>query len=79
MRLQTGIFAVHRDTHAGGLQRLGEDNRGELATLVAVEDLWLAVAIQRFLERVDAEFGLHGFDSRQAGTFRLHQSMMAMR
>ena len=54
--------AVHGDANAGGLERVGKGEAGELAALIRVEDVRSAV-----------------FDSRQARTLRLAQSMMDTR
>ena len=50
-----GALAVHADRDLGGLQHLGEVGRGELAALVRVEDLGLAVPGERLLQGLDAE------------------------
>ncbi len=46
---------VHGDGDLGVLQHLDEVEAGELAALVGVEDVGLAVAGQRFLDGLDAE------------------------
>src|SRR3990172_4963064 len=46
-------LAVHAYAHALGLQRLGEVIGGELAALVGVEDLGVAVARERLLQGLD--------------------------
>src|SRR6201998_883088 len=51
--------AVHRDADAGGLQPAGKLSAGELAPLVGVEDLRLAEASQRVLQRRKAERDVH--------------------
>ena len=40
-------------------QHAGESHAGKLAALVGVENLWLAVARERFLQRLDAKVGVH--------------------
>ncbi len=52
--------AIHGDRHAGVLEHIGEVGAGELAALVGVEDLRLAGCGQRFVQRLDAEPGVHG-------------------
>ena len=52
-------FAIHADADAARLERAGERQTGELAALVGVEDLGLAVAIKGFFQRLDAEIGIH--------------------
>ena len=51
---------IHRDAHAGILKALRPGPGGELASLIGVEDLRRPVALQRFLQGVDAELCLHG-------------------
>ena len=52
--------AVHRDMDTGRPQAAGEGEAGELAALIGIEDLRLAVAGQRLLERLDAKAGVQG-------------------
>lgn len=52
--------AVHRYSHAGLLQRVGEVIAGELTPLVGVEDLRRSVTRQRLLQSLDAEVRVHG-------------------
>ncbi len=47
--------AVHRDRDAGVREHIGEVCAGELATLVGVEDLGLAVAGQCLSQGLDAD------------------------
>src|SRR5208283_5113116 len=54
-----GALAVHADGDAVLLKDAGERLAGELAALVAVENLGPAVFPDRLLERLDAEAGLH--------------------
>ena len=70
---------VHRDADAGVAQAPGEDEAGELAALIGIEYLRRAVARQGLLQRVRAETRVSVFDSRQARTKRLAQSMTATR
>ena len=51
--------AVHGDADAGVLQRRREGKAGELAPLIRVEDVGLAVAGNRLFKRCDAEVGIH--------------------
>src|SRR5271166_2508600 len=50
---------VHRDAHASLEQRAGEGGGGELAALVGVENLRLAVSGQGFFQRSQAKRGVH--------------------
>ena len=52
--------AVHGDRDAGVLEHIGEVKAGELAALVGIEDLRLAVSGQRLLQGLDAEPRIHG-------------------
>src|SRR5271157_1540365 len=52
-------LAVHADGDPVLLEDAGERLAGELAALVAVENLGLAVFAEGLLERLDAEAGLH--------------------
>src|ERR1043166_2192500 len=52
-------LAVHADGDAVVEEHAGERRAGELATLVRVEDLRLAVAWESVFERLDAERRLH--------------------
>jgi len=51
--------AVHADRDLALDEHVGEDLRGELAALVGVEDLGLAMPGHRLLQGFDAERGLH--------------------
>ena len=53
-------LAVHGDSDIGGLEGAGKIITGEQASLVCIEDLGLAIAIQRFFESLDTEVCLHG-------------------
>src|SRR5258708_15913377 len=53
-------LAVHADRDAVAGEDAGEGRPGELAALVGVEDLRLAVTGHRILQRLDAERRLHG-------------------
>src|SRR3954465_12913497 len=52
-----GAPAIHADSDGVGDQLSGECGTGELATLIGVEDLRLAMASQGLLDRPDAEPG----------------------
>ena len=53
---------------------------GELCALIGVEYLRFSMPLQRLLQRVDAQKRVSiVFDSRQASTARLAQSMIATR
>src|SRR5208337_4562834 len=56
--VQTAALAVHADGDAALAQRRREGFRGELRALVGVEDLRLAEASERLLQRLDAEAGV---------------------
>src|SRR5437588_12860345 len=68
-------LAIHRDADAVALQHIGEGKAGELRTLIGVEDLRHAVAGDRLFEKSASIV----FDSRQARTLRLAQSITATR
>ena len=53
-----GALAVHADRDFGGLQHLGEVGRAELAALIGVEDLRLAMPGERLLQSLDTELHL---------------------
>ena len=55
-----GALAVHADGDLGPLQHRDEVGAGELRTLIAVEDLGRAVAVERLLQRLDAEVRREG-------------------
>ncbi|CAI09262.1 hypothetical protein ebA5509 [Aromatoleum aromaticum EbN1] len=48
-------LAVHADLDAVVFEQVGEIGAGELASLIGVEDLRAAVAMQRFAHRIEAE------------------------
>src|SRR6202167_2982821 len=54
-----GALAVHADRDAVVGQHAGEGRARELRALVGVEDLGLAVASKRVLQRLDAERRFH--------------------
>src|SRR5206468_1482165 len=54
-----GALAVHADCDAVVGEHAGEGRAGELAALIGVEDVRLAVTSQRILQRLDAEYRLH--------------------
>jgi hypothetical protein len=66
---------VHRDADVGLLQGVGEGKPGELRALIGVEDLGLAEAGNRVTQKSASIV----FDSLQLRTFRLNQSMIAIR
>ena len=51
---------VHTDLNTGVFEYLDEAVRGELASLVGVEDCRDAMIHHRFLQGLDAEIGFHG-------------------
>src|SRR5665647_82390 len=53
---------IHADRHAAREQGVREAFRGELRALVGVEDLRRSVALQRLLERLDAEGGVEALE-----------------
>lgn len=53
-------LAVHADGDLVLLQQIGEGHTGELAALIRVEDLGLAVFGQSLLDSLDAECRVHG-------------------
>src|SRR5690606_7442601 len=53
-------FAVHADACLSTLEHFGEIPACELAALVGVEDFWFAVAIQGFLDSLNAEVDAQG-------------------
>src|SRR5213078_5401444 len=52
-------FAIHADRDAVAGEDAGEGRPGELAALVGVEDLRLAMTSESILQRLDAEGRLH--------------------
>jgi hypothetical protein len=50
-----GAFPIHADLDPVLHQKAGEGGAGELRALIAVEDFWLSVSGNRFLDRLDAE------------------------
>lgn len=54
-----GATPVHADGHAALLERIRERQAGELATLVGVEDLGLAVSRKGLFQRLQAERRVH--------------------
>ena len=55
-----GPLAVHTDPDVVRLEQTGEFAAGELATLISVEDLRAAVAVDGFPHRVQTEVGRQG-------------------
>jgi len=55
-RVHAAAPTIHGDTDAGVLERAGEVEAGKLTALVSVEDLWPAVAGQRFVQRLQVAF-----------------------
>ena len=70
---------IHRDAHVSLDQHAGEIRAGELAALVGVENLRLAVSGQRLLHAATQNEASIVLDSRQERTARLAQSMTAIR
>ena len=62
-----GAPAMHLGRDRPLLQHPRESQAGELAALVDVEDLWLAVAGQCLLHGIDAELALHREGQRPTG------------
>ena len=54
-----GALAIHADADAVVPEQTRERLTRKLAALVGVEDVRCAVALDRFLDRLDAEVGLH--------------------
>ena len=52
--------AVHRDSDTGRRQAPGEGEAGELAALIGIENLRLAMASQRLIESLDAKARVQG-------------------
>ena len=50
---------IHRDADVGLLVDVGEGKAGELRALIRVEDIRLAEAGDRLLQRCNAEVGIH--------------------
>ena len=55
-----GALAIHADSNIVVFQELSEGKAGELAALIGIHDLGLAVFIDRFLERIQTKTGIHG-------------------
>ena len=53
--INPAAFAIHADLDAVALDQADELRAGELAALVGVEDLRLAIALNGVLDRLDAE------------------------
>ena len=68
--------AVHRDAGAGVLQRVGKGEAGELRALIGVVRPYRALASSSAATQNSVSIV---FDSRQARTLRLAQSMIATR
>src|SRR6516165_4917926 len=66
--VHAATLAVHADHDLMGLQNAGEVLAGELATLVGIDDLGSAVAVERFLKRPTQKSAPSVFDSRHAST-----------
>ena len=60
-------LAVHRDASAGAAQAIGPGERGELAALIGVRDPGRAEAVDRLVQRLDAEIGLPRHGPRTGG------------
>ena len=71
--------AVHADGDLAFDQHASERHAGELAALIRVEDLRLAMAGESVLQRLDAECRLHRDRSRHDSTRRLNQSSTTAR
>src|SRR5271170_5492068 len=56
--------SVHRNRYAGGFELSGEGGAGELRALIGIEYFGLSVALQGFVQRVEAETRIHSI--RQA-------------
>ena len=54
-----GTLAIHADANLVFLEILGECLAGELAALIGVHDLGLAVFGNRFFECIQAKAGVH--------------------
>ena len=70
---------VHGDADARVLEHAGEVEAGELAALIRIEYLRLAVAGQRVAQASAQNPASMVFDSRQDKTWRVAQSMIATR
>ena len=57
--IHPAALAIHRDTNASNLQCAGPLEAGELAPLICVEDIQLAVTVHGFLKGFNAEAGVH--------------------
>src|ERR1700722_681412 len=53
-------FAIHADPNLVGLQQAGELGTRELTTLIGIEDLRGAIALNSILGHLSAPFGRHG-------------------
>jgi len=54
-----GAFAIHADSDLVVCEEFGKSQAGELATLIGVHDLRLAVFFDGLFERVQAKAGVH--------------------
>ena len=57
--IHPAALAIHRDTNASSLQCAGPLEADELAPLICVEDIRLALTVHGFLKGFNAESGVH--------------------
>jgi len=57
--IQPPALAIHRDADTIGLEHARELEAGELAALIGVEYLWLAVTVYGFFQSFKAKAGVH--------------------
>ena len=74
--VQAPALAVHADHDRVPFQGAGKVVAGELTALIGIEDLWRAIARERFLKCLDTEIGASVLESRQVSTARLTPSMI---
>src|SRR3984893_11150282 len=77
--VHAAALAIHADCDAAMLEHAGELGASELAALIGVEDLGLAVPCQGVLQGLDAEIGAERVRQPPGRTARLCQSMIATR
>ena len=74
-----GALAIHADSNIVVFQELSEGKAGELAALIGIHDLGLAVFIDRFLERIQTKLVSMVIEIRCDKTRLEYQSMTTVR
>ena len=53
-------IAVHADLDLVGFQEIGEFQAGELTALIGIHNLWFSIFLNRLIDGLEAEIGMHG-------------------